>query len=349
MSRMATAQGSARSPRRPLSTVWIFLLVISAAGPLTSVVGVTSLGFSRGNGAGLPAAYALMTVVMLCFAVGYAAISRRLINTGAFYTYVARGIGRPPAIGVGLVAVVAYVVDVAGIVGSGGYFLKLALKDSQVYIGWFWGSALLLVLVGVIGYPGLRVNAAVLGPLTIAATVVMAVFDLLVIADKGAGAFPSASFTPSVVMSGSPGLAALFALTCFVGVETAALYSEETRDPQRTVPKAIFLAIGSLGLYYVLSLWILVGSIGPDALTNLPPDKLGSLVFDQMFNYGGAALGPTPAFLSPGPPLAGGFGFHTAASGSLFVLGRDRVLPAWLAQPPPVHRGPARASLVVTA
>ena len=83
MSRMTTAGAPRRLRRRPLSTVWIFLLVVSAAGPLTSVVGVTSLGFTRGNGAGLPAAYALMTVVMLCFAVGYAAISRRVINTGA--------------------------------------------------------------------------------------------------------------------------------------------------------------------------------------------------------------------------------------------------------------------------
>src|SRR5262245_139697 len=274
MATMATPQGPGSSPRRPLSTVWIFLLVVSAAGPLTSVVGVTSLGFSRGNGAGLPAAYALMTVVMVCFAVGYAAISRRLINTGAFYTYVARGIGRPPAIGAGLMAVAAYVVDVSGIVGSGGYFLKLALHDSQVEIGWFWGSAVLLVIIGVMGYRALRVSAAVLGVLTVAAVAVMAIFDILVVADKGTGAFPAASFTPSVVMSGSPGLAALFALTCFVGVETAALYSEETRDPQRTVPRAIYLAIGSLGVYYVLSLWILVGSIGPAALTDLSQAKL---------------------------------------------------------------------------
>jgi amino acid transporter len=348
MSSTATTAAPSRSRRRPLSTVWIFLLVVSAASPLTSVVGVTALGFSRGNGAGLPAAYALMALVMICFAVGYAAISRRLINTGAFYTYVARGIGRPPAIGVGLVAVIAYVVDVAGIVGSGGYFLKLALKDSQVDINWFWGSAVLLVLVGVMGYRGLRVNAAVLGVLTIAGTLVMAVFDILVIADKGAGAFPSASFNPSVVLSGSPGLAALFALTCFVGVETAALYSEETRDPQRTVPKAIFLAFGFLGVYYVLSLWILVGSIGPDALTNLSPDQLGSLVFDQMFAYGGDGLRTVAALLFLGATLAGALAFHNAASRYLFVLGRDRVLPAWLGQRHPDHRGPSRASLVVT-
>src|SRR5262245_28417392 len=189
MATMATPAAPSRSRRRPLSTRWIFLLVVSAASPLTSVVGVTALGFTRGNGAGLPAAYALMTVVMLCFAVGYAAISRRVINTGAFYTYVARGIGRPPAIGVGLIAVAAYVVDVAGIVGSGGYFLKLALHDSQIEIGWFWGSAILLIVVGVMGYRALRVSAFLLGVLTVAAVAVMAVFDILVVADKGTAAF----------------------------------------------------------------------------------------------------------------------------------------------------------------
>src|SRR3954470_18612328 len=119
----------ARGRSRRLSTGWIFFLIVSAAGPLTSVIGVTPQGFLAGNGAGLPAAFLLVTLLMICFAVGYAQISRRLINTGAFYTYVARGIGRPPAIGVALVAVVAYVLNTAGVMASGGYFLKLVAQQ----------------------------------------------------------------------------------------------------------------------------------------------------------------------------------------------------------------------------
>ena len=82
-----------------------------------------------GNGAGLPAAYLVATLLVLCFAVGYAAISRRVINTGAFYTYIARGIGRPPAIGAAMLAVAAYALNVAGIAGASGYFVRIVAEE----------------------------------------------------------------------------------------------------------------------------------------------------------------------------------------------------------------------------
>ena len=340
---------SGRGRSRRLSTGWIFFLIVSAAGPLTSVIGVTPQGFLAGNGAGLPAAFLLVTVLMICFAVGYAQISRRLINTGAFYTYVARGIGRPPAIGVALVAVVAYVLNTAGVMASGGYFLKLVAQQQGADIGWFWGTAVLCILVGLLGYRALRVSATVLGTLTVLGAVALLVFDVLVIAKQGLRAFPAASFAPHAVFSQSPGYAVLVALSCFVGVETAALYSEETKDPERTVPRAIYAAIGGLGLFYTLSVWILVGSLGADQTVGLAQQKQGELVFDQIAAYGGDGLQTLAALLFLGAALAGGLAFHNAASRYLLALGRDRVLPGWLGTLHPRHRSPYRASLVTTA
>jgi amino acid transporter len=338
-----------RPPGRRLSFGWMFFLIVSAAGPLTSVVASTPAGFLTGNGAGLPAAYLLVTVLMICFALGYAAISRRLINTGAFYTYVARGIGRPPAIGVGMVAVVSYVLNAVGTMASGGYFLKLVAQQQGADIGWFWGAAGLCIVIGLLGYRALRVSATVLGTLTALGIAVMVLFDVLVIAKRGVAAFPAASFAPHEVFSQSPGLAVLVALSCFVGVETAALYSEETRDPERTVPRAIYAAIGGLGVFYVLSSWIVVGSLGADQTVGLAQQKQGELVFDQIAAYGGDGLQTAVALLFLGAALAGGLAFHNAASRYLLALGRDRVLPGWLGQVHPQHRGPYRGSLVASA
>ena len=77
--------------RRKLSTARIVFLVVAAAAPLAAMVGNVPLALKLGNGPGLPGAFVLATVVLLCFAVGYAAMSRKIVNTGAFYTYVARG------------------------------------------------------------------------------------------------------------------------------------------------------------------------------------------------------------------------------------------------------------------
>ena len=76
--------------RRSLSTGRVVFLVIAAAAPLAAMVGNVPLALIDGNGVGLPVAFLIATLVLLCFSVGYAAMSRRVVNTGAFYTYIAR-------------------------------------------------------------------------------------------------------------------------------------------------------------------------------------------------------------------------------------------------------------------
>ena len=43
---------------------------------------------------GIPLVYVIIAVILLVFAVGYAAMSRHVANSGAFYTYVSKGLGQ---------------------------------------------------------------------------------------------------------------------------------------------------------------------------------------------------------------------------------------------------------------
>ena len=344
---MSTPSLESEKPRR-LSLAWVFLLVVSAASPITSLLGAVPLGFVQGNGAGLPAAYLVVTLVLVCFAVGYAAISRRVINTGAFYTYIAQGIGRPPAIGAGLLAVAAYTVNIAGIAGGGGYFVHILGETMGANVSWIWGTVPILVLVALVGYRSVHVSAKVLGTITVLGLIALLVYDIDIIAAKGIDAFPAMSFSPSAVFSGSAGLAVLFALTSFVGVDTAALYSEETDEPERTVPRATYVAVIGMGVFYVFSIWLVVGSIGADRVRDEATAKTGSLIFDDVAVIGGETLQTIVAVMFVAATFAGCLAFHNAASRYLFVLGRDRVVSPKLGELHPRHRSPARASLVIS-
>src|SRR5215467_16194456 len=118
---MAEQDRDARDGRRTLTTSRVVFVVIAAAAPMAAMVGNTPLALLYGNGPGLPIAYLIAAVALLCFSVGYAAMSRRVINTGAFYTYVARGVGRPPAVGAAYLAVLSYTVLTVGLAGAFGY------------------------------------------------------------------------------------------------------------------------------------------------------------------------------------------------------------------------------------
>jgi amino acid transporter len=108
-----------RGPARVLSTGRIVFLVVAAAAPMAAMVGNTPLALALGNGAAMPAAYLVAGLTLLCFAVGYAAMGRRVVNTGAFYTYVSHGLGKPPAVAAAYLAVVSYSALTIGLAGGG--------------------------------------------------------------------------------------------------------------------------------------------------------------------------------------------------------------------------------------
>ncbi|MET0864475.1 MAG: APC family permease, partial [Nakamurella sp.] len=192
----AGSPGAAMTPnqqptgRHSLSTGRVVFLVVAAAAPLAAMVGNVPLALIDGNGIGLPAAYLMALIVLLCFSVGYAAMSRRVVNTGAFYTYIARAMGKPAGIAGAYVAVVAYAGLTCGLIGAFGYFTRLVLVELGLDLPWYLYSALAVVIIALLGYRSADLSAKVLGTLMIAEFAVLIVFDLLVVGEHGRRAIP---------------------------------------------------------------------------------------------------------------------------------------------------------------
>jgi amino acid transporter len=342
--------------RRSLSTRHVVFVVIAAAAPMAAMVGNVPVAFLYGNGPGLPVAFALAGAALLCFCVGYAAMSRRVVNTGAFYTYVARGIGKPPAVGAAYLAVLSYTALTIGLAGAFGYFIQLASDNA---ISWEIPSAVAITIVGVLGYRSADLSAKVLGVLMLLEFAVLIVFDTAVGIHKGADALPLASLEPHNIFSGSIGIALMFAFTSFVGFESGALYGEETSNPEKSIPKATYIAVASVGIFYFLTTWFAVGSFGVNntheaavaakAASTPGNDKLGNLIIDQGTKYAGSAFGSVMGLLLLTSLLASMLAVHNASSRYLFALGRERVLPGSLGRYHGKFLSPHVGSLTVTA
>src|ERR1700755_2289714 len=117
------------SRRRPMSNVemalqrgrlgmWpVVAMVMAAAAPLTVVAGGATTGWAVTGVLGIPVAYLAVAVVLGLFSVGYVAMSRRIVNAGAFYSYVAQGLGRIPGVSAAMVALLAYYAMQIGLYG----------------------------------------------------------------------------------------------------------------------------------------------------------------------------------------------------------------------------------------
>ena len=335
--------------RRTLSTQRIVFLVIAAAAPLAAMIGNVPLAIVYGNGAGLPVAYLVAAVVLICFSTGYAAMSRRVVNTGAFYTYISRALGKDVGVGAAYLALASYTAMTCGLAGAFGYFMhELILGAALISVPWWLLSLIGILIVALLGYRSADLSAKILGFLMIAEFAVLLVFEAIVLIDKGFSSFPLESFTFEAATSGPFGIAALIAFTSFIGFESAALYGEETKNPERSIPLATYIAVVSVGVFYVFTTWIIIGATGVDAL-NAQADKDGGVfVLNLLQEYGGETLYSVAAVLLCTSVLAGYSALHNAASRYLFALGRENIAPQAFGKYHKDFFSPHIASLAIT-
>jgi amino acid transporter len=154
--------------------------------------------------------------------------------------------------------------------------------------------------------------------------------------------------SPRQFFSGSLGVGLAFAFTCFVGFESAVLYSEETADPRRSVPRATFIAVGVLGVVYFLTAWLTVGAAGVTQARGLASSELGNLFFDLAAQNVGSGLRDAMAVLTCTGVLAALLAIQNAASRYVFALGREGALPSALGRYHTRHLSPHIASVTVS-
>lgn len=262
--------------RRTLTTPRIVFLVVAAAAPMSGVVGSVPLAYALGNGAGVPATFALAGLILLCFSVGYAAMSRHVVGAGGFYTYIGQGLGRPLAVAGGLTAVVAYTAAVAGVAGAFGYFAELVATAHRLPVPWPVWTGAALALTAVMGYRRIDLSARLLAVLMVTEVAVLGLLALAIGVRHGADTLPATTFAPGTVFTPGLGVALMFALISYVGFEAAALYGEESRDPKRSVPVATYASVVLITVFFALISWAAVGAIGADRVAGTAGKQLGT-------------------------------------------------------------------------
>jgi amino acid transporter len=337
------------SLRHTLTTPKIVFLVVAAAAPMAGVVGSVPLAFALGNGVGVPATFVLAGVVLLCFSVGYAAMSRRIVNTGGFYSYISHGLGRTPAVAAGLVAVVAYNAAVIGVAGALGYFADLVATSHGLRLHWTIWAALAVIVVAYLGYRRIDLSVRLLAVLMIAEVAVLVLLGAAIVVSRGTAALPAVAASPASLFAPGLGVALMFALISYVGFEAAALFGEETRNPRRSVPLATYMSVVLITVFFALVSWTAVGGIGADRLAGAASTELGDLFFNLAGRYLNGAVTAVMQILLCTSLFGAMLGLHNAANRYLFVLGRERVLPGWLGAVHPRFHAPHRASVAQTA
>ena len=346
----APVDATARRLRGSLGVAGIVFIVVAAASPLGVIGGPVPIGIAFGNGAGFPFMYIIATVVLLFFAVGFTAATPFVKSAGAFYAYVDKGLGRGPGIGTAFVALFSYLALEAGVFGLFAPGLNGLLTSwGFPEVHWIVYALLGLVVVSALGYFQIEVSGRVLAVLLIAEVAIVLVLDAVVVfGGGGPEGFSTGVFDPAQILSGAPGFGILFAILSFIGFEATAIFRDEAKDPDRTIPRATYISLILIGVFYAISSWVLITANGQSNIVQIASDNLGGLLADTTTTYLGAAGGHIIQVLFVTSLFACILSFHNIVSRYFFSLSKNRVLPHALSLPHPRFGSPSRASLTAT-
>ena len=333
-----------------LGVAAVTFLVVSAAAPLTAVAGAVPLALLLGNGPGIPLTFLLVTAILLLFSAGYVAMARHIRNAGAFYAYTAQGLGGLMGGAAAIVAILAYNAMQIGVFGlfgaaTAGFFTGLGID----LLWWVW-TYIGIAVVAVLGYRRVDLSAKVLTVLVILEYLVVLVIDAAILFKGGDGGLTMAPFTPSAFLSGTPAIGILFCFAAFIGFEATTIYSEEAREPRRTVPRATYISVLLIGVFYMFTSWLMVNGAGFDKLV---PELQGlqdptTFLFGLADRYVGGPIGTIMGILLITSLFAGVVAFHNGVARYLYVAGREGLLPRSLGVTHPVFQSPHVGSIVQT-
>ncbi|UUT35790.1 APC family permease [Microbacterium elymi] len=329
-----TTSTTRTAAHRRLGVIAVAFMIVAASAPLTVVAGGVTSSLSVTHVVGIPFGYILLAVVLGIFAIGYAAMSRFITNAGAFYSYVAQGTGRPIGVGASVLALIAYNAMQIGIWGMLGFQVSSFIEQKTGWASPWWLWVLIgIVIVGIMGVNRVDLSAKVLGVLVALEFVVVIVFDVIAFGNPAEG-FTAAPLTPSALFVPGVGAALAFGIAAFMGFESAAIYGEESKDPKRTIPRATFLAVCVIGVFYALSSWALTLAVGPDKISDpagITAEEAGPpLFFDFVAAHLGVIWVDIMSVLFITSLFAALVSFHNAVARYSFSLGREGVLPAVL-------------------
>jgi amino acid transporter len=342
--------------RGSLGVLAVAFFVVSAAAPLTAMAGGAPVAMLLGNGAGIPAAYVVVTVILVIFSVGYTAMARHHTSTGAFYSFVARGLKQPAGGAAALIALVGYNAMQIGLYGLFGAAASGFCNDQfGLDIPWYVYVFVAMAVIAVCGYRQVDLSVKVLSVLVTLEFLIVLVLDLAILVKGGQGGDAGITLSPftwSSFSTGSVAIALLFNFASFIGFEATTIYSEEARDPKRTVPRATYVAVLTIGVFYTVTTWLMVNGQGADGLVEhiggLKPDPTAFL-FELGGTYIGSSLTTVMSLLFISSVFAALLAFHNAVARYLFALGREGLVPAQLGRTHHVHLSPHVGSVSQSA
>jgi amino acid transporter len=296
--------------------------------------------------AGIAAPLTIVAAVIAIALLGntLSQFSRAQPSTGGFITFVGKSFGGTSAVTTALLCGAGYIIAISSVLAVSGWYLEYVLNYYFAWnVPWIIWSVLLTAGSMYMMYRGVGVSTKLAGFFFGFEMLVLVIVSIASLAKNGSH-LSAAPFEWSHLNNGFSGLAPGFPLAVylFIGWENSAALAEETGNPRRNVPRAVFLSIVLMAVLYLLVAYATVSGFHDNG-TALAAAPIPFITVAHSTLAKVAVL----AYLAG---LTSTVGVLIAAVNSqarlIFNAGREGLLPRWIGRVNPKRRTPMNAFYV---
>lgn len=293
------------------------------------------------TGGHVPTAYLVTLVAMLFTAFSYAALVKAFPRAGSAYTYARRAFGGHVGFLTGWSLMIDYLLLPLINYVLMGIYLNAQLPGIPPWV-FALAGVLLITGLNIVGITVVRNANLVLVGLQLVFAAVFVVCAVLHTLQNPGVSLLQPLYDAGLTFPGLLAGAAMLALS-FLGFDAISTLSEEARDPQRTVPRAIILTTIIGGLIFTVIAYVstlVVPNVAdienPDAAANQIMEVAAGRWLELFFLI---------AYIAG--CIAAALASQASVARILFAMGRDGVLPSFFARLSRRYRTPIGAAIFV--
>lgn len=340
-SQQATLQGNMGVPQLVMS-------VLAFSGPLC-VAAAFITAVLKDAGSAAPWVYIICFMILLFFSVGFSKMGTVMARPGGFYSYITDGLGKKMGMTGAFISAAGYMTN--GLFGPPllAIYLQQVIENTLggPHIPWYILAIACVLISMALAYRRIDLSAKVMFYVMLCEVALIVIFDVAAFlhgtpAGSGGGMFTLPNFG-----SGTFGVALLLGFGNFLGFEATVIYREECRNPQKTIPRATFIAVIGIGVMYSVTAWAFIKFYGAFNVQDVATNQTATMFSTALGSLTAQIMNDIVAALACFSVFASMLSIHNVAARYLFSLGQDGVIPKAFGKVHPKHHSPHVAATVV--
>lgn len=328
-------------------TVLAFSAPLSTAtGPIPQLLVNGSVDDGAGNSA--PWIYIIVAIILLFFAVGFSKMGTVMERPGGFYAYITDALGKRVGLAAAIMTAFGYTLV--------GFFMPslMAITVSDLVEGlggpeipWWIYAMFFAALSTFMASMSIDFSAKFLLVAMCFEALIMLVFDALCFINGSPAGSGGPMFSFIDLSTGTTGIALLWAIGNFYGFEATVVYREEVKNPKKTIPKATFIAVIGLGLFYLLCAWGFIAHFGAGKISAAAEAESANLFSNVMTEFLGPFAGHLIQLIAFVSIFASGLAIHNVGARYFYSLGVDGVIPKMFGKVHPKQNSPYVSAIAI--